>query len=514
MFGILITAACLAITIWYFYILPFKYWRKLGVKQSKPWIFFGDSFTTIFRLINFNDFISMIYNMHPGSRCTGIYNFISPVLVLRDPELIKHITVKDFEYFTDHPSMVDPESDPLFSNALLALKGERWKEMRSTVSPTFTSSKIKSIYTLMLEVAEDFVDDLLRKKDKVIECEVKDSFSRFANDIIATTAFGVKVNSLKDPKNTFYEMGKRLSDFKGFSKMFKFLGNQAFPKLFKYLNLPIIQRDVSKYFYDVIDDTIKAREEQNIIRHDTIHLLLEARKDIREQTNSVVGETGVKKTPVRISNAEITSQSMIFFFAGFETVSTAMSFGAYELALNKDIQDRLRQEIMETQKDGKVSYDDLMQMKYMDMVVSEILRKWPPFAFLDRICTKPYTIEPESEDEQPIPILVNQKIWIPVYGIHRDPKYFPEPEKFNPERFSDENKANILPYTYIPFGVGPRNCVGNRFALMEIKVLFFNLLLNFEIAPTKKTEIPLILSKSFNQLPDEGVWLGLKCLRT
>lgn len=105
-------------------------------------------------------------------------------------------------------------------------------------------------------------------------------------------------------------------------------------------------------------------------------------------------------------------------------------------------------------------------------------------------------------------------IWIPVFGIHHDPEYYAEPEKFDPERFNDENKRNIKPYTYLPFGVGPRNCIGSRFALLECKTLFYHLLLNFEIVPIKQTVIPLILSKSFfNVKPEGGQWLGLKPIR-
>lgn len=508
MIGYIAIAAAVAAVFWYYLIRPLSHWSRLGVKQSKPWVFFGDAWMTSFKQYSFNDFIDIIYNMHPGTRYSGIYNFNSPVLVLRDPEVIKQITVKDFDHFTDHMPFVDPEADPLWSNALLSLKGERWKEMRNTLSPTFTSAKIKSIYILMLETAESFVKHFLEKDDDIIEVEMKDAYSRFTNDVIATTAFGVKVNSLKDRENIFLIMGKRLTNFKGVVTLLKFLGHQVFPKLFKYLGIPFLDRQASKYFYSVMNETIRVREEQNIVRPDMIHLLLEARKEDKVQTNGY-NDTGKSKA-IKISNDEITSQAMIFFFAGFDTVSTAMCFASYELALNKEIQDRLREEINEVQKNGKVTYEELMGMKYMDMIVSETLRKWPPFPQLDRTCTKDYTIEPTNKDEKPVHVQAKQEIWLPIYGIQRDPQYFPDPEKFDPERFSEENKSNIVPYSYIPFGVGPRICIGNRFALLEIKALLFNMLINYEIVPTKKTPIPLVVSKDFSQMPEGGFWVGLR----
>lgn len=154
-----------------------------------------------------------------------------------------------------------------------------------------------------------------------------------------------------------------------------------------------------------------------------------------------------------------------------------------------------------------------IKFKYiLNIFFTESLRKWPNFPFVDRECTKPYVIRPSTPEEKPIQIEKGTIIWIPVYGFHCDPKYYPDPQKFIPERFSDENKHDIKPGTYLPFGVGPRNCIGSRFALLECKILFYNLLLNFELVPIKRTQIPLKLSKqSFNLRPDKnGIWLGFR----
>lgn len=91
--------------------------------------------------------------------------------------------------------------------------------------------------------------------------------------------------------------------------------------------------------------------------------------------------------------------------------------------------------------------------------VAESLRKWPTAVAADRRVTKKYTI-PHADDSPALTLNKDQLIWISIYGLHRDPKIFPNPENFDPERFSDENKDNIDPYTYIPFGSGPRNCIG------------------------------------------------------
>lgn len=105
----------------------------------------------------------------------------------------------------------------------------------------------------------------------------------------------------------------------------------------------------------------------------------------------------------------------------------------------------------------------------------------------------------------------DKNFYIPIYGLHHDERYFKNPEKFDPERFSIENRDQIDPDTYLPFGIGPRNCIGSRFALMEIKTIIYYLLLTFDFEVTKKTQIPIKLSKNPTQLQTEkGVFVGFK----
>ncbi|KAF5293613.1 hypothetical protein FQA39_LY03098 [Lamprigera yunnana] len=406
------------------------------------------------------------------------------------------------------------------------MKGdEKWHEMRSTLSPSYTSSKMKGIFLLIKECSKQFVD-YYSKYDEMVTIEFKDAFSRFANDVIATSAFGIKCDSLKEPNNVFYLMGTEVvSTFRGANLLILLL-NMFLPIVSKTLQIPLFSKKLVNFFTSIIKDTIKQREEKHIVRPDMLHLLIEARKgqlqhkkelSIPEAGFAVVEEseiiTNSKKRKLSISEEDITAQGFIFFFAGFESISTMMSYTAYELALNPDIQKKLQVEVDETLKGSAndLTYETLMHMKYLDCVISETLRKWPSFVGTNRLCVKPYTIPAEKPDETTLNLEKGMSCFIPIAAIHRDPKYYPNPDKYDPERFNDENRKNIQPYSYLPFGGGPRNCIGSRFALLEAKLLIAEIVSKFEFVVVEKTQIPIKFSrKNFSPVPDEGFWLGLR----
>jgi cytochrome P450 family 9 len=165
---------------------------------------------------------------------------------------------------------------------------------------------------------------------------------------------------------------------------------------------------------------------------------------------------------IQWSDDELIAQCFIFFFAGFESISSVLSFLAYKLVAQPEIQTKLHTEILATNaglENGELTYEQLNQMKYLDMVVSEALRKWPPTPMVDRLCTKDYTMQHNGSK---LVIEKDTTIMFPIHSLHNDPKYFSDPEKFIPERFNEENKRNIVPGSYLPFGIGPRNCIGKN----------------------------------------------------
>ncbi|XP_025837635.1 cytochrome P450 6k1, partial [Agrilus planipennis] len=196
-----------------------------------------------------------------------------------------------------------------------------------------------------------------------------------------------------------------------------------------------------------------------------------------------------------------------FFVAGYETVSTTLSFGLYELALNQEIQRKLKDELRNALKeDGELDYGTVHKIPYLDQVVKETLRKYPILPYLDRHCTKEYRI-PDSD----LVLYPGSTVYIPMFGLHYDEKYFPNPNGFIPERFSTENKDNFPATAYLPFGLGPRICIGERFALTSTKLAIAKLLLEYDIEPCEETPIPVEFKASgITLVPTKKLMLKFK----
>ncbi|XP_063381049.1 cytochrome P450 9e2-like [Cydia fagiglandana] len=523
-----IWTAALVAAVYLYCRQVYSRFSKHGVKHLKPVPLLGNMSPIIFRTQHFIDLVGELYNKFPEERFVGNFEFIKPTVCLRDIDLIKKITIKDFEHFLDHRGFVSPETDPLFGRNLFSLKGQEWKDMRSTLSPAFTSSKMKHMLPFIVEVGNQMVMSVDRQlkesKNNYIDIEVKDMSTHYANDVIASSAFGLKVDSYSEPNNEFYKMGHRTTNF-GLAAILKFVGYASFPRLMKLMNINLFPADVTNFFKHLVLSTMRDREAHNILRPDMIHLLMEAKKGrlVHEDSTkdddagfATVEESNVGKKKINKdwTDEDLIAQAVLFFVAGFETVSTAMTFLLYELALNPEVQEKLAEEVRKHEKrsSGKFDYNSIQNMVYLDMVVSESLRLWPPAIATDRVCTKDYNLgRPNNTATQDFILKKGDGINVPIVAIHRDPKYFPNPMKFDPERFSEENKKEIQPFTYLPFGLGPRNCIGSRFALCEVKVMVYQLVQRYELTPCERTTIPCELAKdNFNLRIKGGHWLRLK----
>lgn len=418
--------------------------------------------------------------------------------MVRSPELIRQITIKDFDHFTNRKKFFSDADDSLIGVSLFQLNDQRWKDMRSSLSPAFTGSKLRAMFVLIRDIGIDAVNHLKITNPK--ELNLKDFMTRYANDVIATTAFGFQINSNKEPDNEFFKMGGVVTDI----NVTKFFFMTAFKKLAKLMGIDLLTKSQHNYYMKLVLGAMEHRKHHRILRPDMINMMMELRGMSVESHN---------KTPTQNwSDIEIVSQCFLFFFAAFESVASALALVGQELIENPDVQDKLREEINEVSENLKgepLTYDALTSMKYAEAIVLETTRKWPTQVFIDRVCTKPIVLR-DPVTGKDVPIKKGDNIQMIATGIQRDSKYFPDPMKFDPQRFSEENKKKIDPCTYFPFGVGPRMCIGNRFAILEIKSLMYHLFKEFKFEPHENSVIPLKLNPKTTKVePVGGFWVKL-----
>ncbi|XP_055529185.1 probable cytochrome P450 9f2 [Wyeomyia smithii] len=517
------------IILCYHYIAQkYLYFLTKPVPCLKPTFLLGNFASLLFRRKDIVSHLITNYNAFPDAKISGFFDFIGGVYLLRDPEMINKICVKDFDFFTDRTPILplDQNNDySLLGNSLFAMRGQKWREMRATLSPAFTGSKMRQMFQLVASTAQSLTAFFTAEARKGVrlEYEMKDMFSRFANDVVATVAFGMEMDSVQNRDNEFYLMGKKLVDFSSITILFKFFIMQFIPSLANKLKFDLFDAKATEYFKSIIVGNMARRQAQGIVRNDMIQMLMEVRRgtlkhlqdelDSKDAGFATVQESSVgKSTHSRVwSENELIAQCFLFFFAGFETTSTCITFLSYEILANPEVQKRLYEEIIETEKslNGEpLTYETLQKMQYLDMVISEALRMWPPNLHSERFCNKDYQFDDGVGTR--FTIEKGRSILIPTIAIQRDPKYYLNPERFDPERFNEENRSSINPNTYLPFGIGPRNCIGSRLALMEVKVIMYYLLKDFSLEPTEKTQIPLRVSKKRLTLHTEGVWLEFR----
>ncbi|XP_026332430.1 cytochrome P450 9e2-like, partial [Hyposmocoma kahamanoa] len=255
--------------------------KRRGVKTPPVIPLVGNALNIVLQRWHVTDELIMLYNKYSNQRFYGYFKFTSPVLVVRDIKMIKKIAIEDFEHFLDHNRIINKDTDPLFGRNLLALKGQEWKDMRSTLSPAFTSSKMKMMLPLMVEVGNQMIYSLKKKikeSDQVyLDIDVKDLTTRYANDVIASCAFGLKVNSHMEKNNQFYEMGKSILSFNIRQKLVV-LVLLLCPKIAKIFKLTLFMKSQQEFFRKLISETMESRELQQTIRPDMIHLLMQAKK--------------------------------------------------------------------------------------------------------------------------------------------------------------------------------------------------------------------------------------------
>ncbi|CAG7716699.1 unnamed protein product [Allacma fusca] len=402
----------------------------------------------------------------------GVYEGRAPQVFIADAEIARQILIKDFEDFRNR-RLLDFGHE-LINEMLDVLPYETWKVVRTAVTPSFTTGKIRG----MSKAIEEAVIDCVNHVDKEVGdssgtvMDMKKIFSALTTDVIARCVFGMNLNAVNDDGNAFV---KATADLTGDSEEpSKFLCvMQTFPILAK--GFPIFPVKALDFFGGILRNVIKTRREENILKNDMIDTL-----------NEMMAKLPTPEfKQLNITETTVLCQALSFLLAGFETTATTLTMLSYYLATNPDKQKKLIEELdqlMET-SEGKINHDNLSELPYMSACINETLRLVSPLIRVERVCAKDW------KHESGLIIKKGWAVMIPSHSIHRNEKYWLEPHKYLPERFMPENKDKFNPYAFMAFGQGPRNCVGSRFAKEELIYSLALILKDYQFEATDETKL-------------------------
>jgi cytochrome P450 family 6 len=426
------------------------YWKKRNIVQEGDLIakfIFGDR--------SVPELYKDIYEKYSSETYIGVFLGRQKGLVLRDLRDIQFVLANDFESFYSRGFLIN-DNDVLGNNLLSVSNYNRWKLIRQKISPIFTSAKLRNMCYILEKSASDFVE--MMKENKEMRENPFNALYTYSTASIGASVFGIDTNMKSSMDSPFLEMAWK-TVVPSFRANIQMLISAISPTLFRWLDCKPFG-DHEEFFVGAVKKILDMRRKETKIVHDFVDLCLELQKNgtMKDQA------TGFELEP---TDEVMAAQAFFFFLAGTDTSATTMLFTLVELASNPHVLKKLHKEIDDVfaKSDGKATFEAIESMQYMDMVLNEAMRKYPPIGMLLRECTRD-TVLPVGNLKVEKGVLVVA----PVLGLHRDPKYFPNPNVFDPERFTPENMAKIPNYVYMPFGEGKRMCLGKfNFFINDIR---------------------------------------------
>ncbi|KAH6930969.1 hypothetical protein HPB50_021151 [Hyalomma asiaticum] len=406
-------------------------------------------------------------------------------------------------------------NDPVLDNMMSMAPFERWRKIRPPVEQAFSSENVQKMNALIEDCALVTADHIKKAALNEEDIDLKKFFGSYALDLIARCVFATRIDSHSDAKNEFVRRSRQAPS------------GRLTPRIFVYFLLPFIARatglrplspSVLEYFRCLSRNVIKSTQQEDRQNESFLRLFLDHQEKCEKSTSSSserdqqlfnLGSDMKTNTSLysggKLSEDQAMAQCLLFFIAGQETTARVIAYTLYLLAIHPDVQTKLRKEVDDcfaTHGDHP-DLEAITTLKYLHCVVSESLRMYPPVSRLERVPCCDYTLGKEG-----VKLKKGDLITVPVYAMHHDPDYFPDPFSFQPDRFSDQNVASIKPYTYLPFGGGPRNCVALRFALQAVKLSLLHTIHNVQVIRTEKTRVPLEFKNGFGLLTAKDIIVG------
>lgn len=520
--------------IWLYYENKYASMKKMyNLPGPRPWPIVGN----ILQYFRYSrPSLSVLWREKYG-KVSIHFTGLTPHVIIGDREVYRQICTKDFDYMTDHDFQASIV-DKCLHNSIFFQGGIKWKSRRALLSPTFTSAKMKRMYKIMNICANDLVDcigEQLDAHEAKFGCldgfvmNSKNTYSLYSIDGIASCCYAIKLGREKG-KFSIAETSKPNSLFRHLLNIFRvdisrvittfllpkfllrFLGENSTAESFRKISRTMQHIMESRKEGDTrYDDYI-----QILINANTPDQTLDLSKDdesenhhVNHSSKTLIDEHEKIKRAGQLdgtctdelSREELISNAVVLMVVGLETTALSLTAATYCLAHYPRIQDKLHEALTkiavksETSDKYDFDYTALSSCEYLDAVVSESLRLLSPAVLTDRVVNTDYRIEKYNTT-----LPKGTHVLLDIHSIHRDPDNWPEPEKFDPERFMPENRHKILPGSYTPFGQGPRHCLAMRFTLAETKLAIAKLVMAYTFIAVKGSKFPPICLPSSSNL--------------
>ncbi|XP_026831396.1 cytochrome P450 4C1 isoform X1 [Ooceraea biroi] len=369
---------------------------------------------------------------------------------------------------------------PWLRNGLLISKGAKWQERRKILTPAFHFNIIKQFFDTMVVESNRMTKSLKDMEDSTVQ-DLQSFISYYTLNIICETSMGTSLQNMDAAEQERYRKALRVL---------------AEILLHKSVRL-WYRSDVLFWFSSKYKEQVKCLK----ILHGFTEKIIAERKRYHESTggrylnfeneaedNDMIGSRKKRLAMLdlmiaasnnnQMSDSDIREEVDTFVFEGHDTVSAALTFAILLLAEHKDVQDRVRNEVNAVMKEngGKLTMTALQKLPYLERCLKETMRLYPSVPIIAR------TLE-EDVMLQSYLVPAGVDVIMDIINLHKNPDFWPNPEVFDPDRFLPELVQNRHPFAYIPFSAGSRNCIGQRFAMMELKTVISTLVHNFYLEP-------------------------------
>ncbi|XP_061867142.1 thromboxane-A synthase [Colius striatus] len=505
------------VLLYWYSTSAFSKLSKVGIRHPPPLPFIGN--LLFFHEGFWENHTKLITEYGP---VCGYYIGRQMFVVVSTPEMIKQILVTNFSNFTNRtkPNLI---SKPML-DSILCLRDDRWKRVRSLLTPVFSDTNLKEMTPLINQACDVLLCNLKVYADSGKAFDIQRCYNCYTLDIVGSVAFGTEVDSQKNPDDPFVKNCRTFFEMSVFKPLLILI--LSFP----FIMIPLLrilpnkkQKELNEFFIQTVKNSIAFRDQQDASerRRDFLQWMLDSRDSAdslaagcfdvispsaasRQNEAPLAGRVPSQNVQKMLTEDEIAGQAFLFLIAGYETTTSTLSFATYLLATNPECQEKVLQEVDEFSAKHMVpDYQNVQELPYLDMVIAETLRMYPPAFRFTREAAKDCIVLGQR-------IPAGAVIEIAVGHLHHNPEFWPEPEKFIPERFTEEAKKEQHPFAYLPFGAGSRGCIGMKMGLLGTKMTLLRILQKFRFKTCPETEIPLQLKSKATLGPKNGVYILLE----